>query len=96
MQKEVSCNISNTGPIIPPEEKGQIFTPFYQVKNNDLSHTQGSGLGLAIVKEYVLQNNGTVSVVDHDSGARFTVTFPLVIEQNKTSSPVQPKTVNFT
>jgi len=93
VQKEIKCDISNTGPMILPEEKEQIFTPFYQVKNNDSNHTQGSGLGLAIVKEYVLQNNGTVSVLDHSSGGHFMVTFPLIIDQSKISNPVQPETV---
>jgi two-component system sensor histidine kinase GlrK len=81
MQTEVKCIISNTGPVIPTEEKDKIFTPFYQVKNNNSSHTQGSGLGLAIVKEYVLQHNGTVSVLDHNSGGHFMVTFPLIIDK---------------
>ncbi|MBL4903388.1 MAG: HAMP domain-containing protein [Desulfocapsa sp.] len=84
---EVQCLISNTGPIIPLKERDKIFTPFYQVKNNDSNHTQGSGLGLAIVKEYVSQHNGTVSVLDHKSGGHFMVTFPLTINEKSTKSP---------
>ena len=76
--REVKCIVSNTGPIIPPEEKDKIFTPFYQIKNEESCHTQGSGLGLAIVKEYVSQHNGTISVLDHNSGGHIMVTFPLV------------------
>ncbi len=74
---EVKCVISNTGPAIPPEEKDKIFSPFYQVKSDNSRHTQGSGLGLAIVKEYVSQNNGTITVLDHTSGGHFLVSFPL-------------------
>ncbi|MBU0945888.1 MAG: HAMP domain-containing histidine kinase [Proteobacteria bacterium] len=77
--QNVKCLISNNGPVIPPEEQDKIFTPFYQVKNNEQhSHTQGSGLGLAIVKEYVLQNNGTISLHNHMSGAHFMVIFPAI------------------
>lgn len=81
MQKEIKCIISNTGAVIPSDEKDKIFTPFYQVKNDNSSHTQGSGLGLAIVKEYVSQHNGTVSVLDQNSGGHFMVTFPLITEK---------------
>lgn len=73
---EVKCIVSNTGSPIPIEEQKKIFTPFYQVENNEQSHTQGSGLGLAIVKEYVSQHNGTVTVLNNMSGAHFMVTFP--------------------
>ncbi len=83
--QKVKCLISNTGPTIPLEKREKIFTPFYQVKNNEHSHTQGSGLGLAIVKEYVLQHNGTISVLDHPSGANFMVTFPSVSKKHLTS-----------
>ena len=79
--KEVKCIISNTGPIIPPEDRDKIFTPFYQVKNDEYSHIQGSGLGLAIVKEYVSQHNGAISVLNHTSGTHFIVTFPLVSKE---------------
>jgi two-component system, NtrC family, sensor histidine kinase GlrK len=86
-QREVKCIVSNTGPIIPPEEKDKIFTPFYQVKKDESNHTQGSGLGLAIVKEYVSQHNGTVSVLDQDSGGSFMVTFPLVVNEKSKERP---------
>ena len=82
MQKEIKCIISNTGPSIPPEEKDNIFSLFYQVKHDNSLHTQGSGLGLAIVKEYVSQHNGTISVLDHQSGGHFMVTFPLVRDKS--------------
>ncbi|MEA3468566.1 MAG: ATP-binding protein [Thermodesulfobacteriota bacterium] len=79
--KKIKCIISNTGPVIPPEDISRIFSPFYQVKNDEYRHTQGSGLGLAIVKEYVLRHNGTISVLNHTSGTHFMVSFPLVSEE---------------
>jgi two-component system sensor histidine kinase GlrK len=85
--REVKCIISNTGPIIPLKERDKIFTPFYQVTNNDSNHTQGSGLGLAIVKEYVSQHNGTISVLDHTSGGQFMVAFPLTRNEQSTTRP---------
>ena len=85
--KEVKCIISNTGPVIPSEDTGRIFSPFYQVKNNEYCHTQGSGLGLAIVKEYVLRHNGTISVLNHTSGTHFKVTFPLVSKEKSEQRP---------
>lgn len=85
---EVKCVVSNTGSSIPMEEQDKIFTPFYQVKKDEQSHTQGSGLGLAIVKEYVSQHNGTATVLNRKSGAHFMITFPTVsknkLEQRST------------
>lgn len=85
VQKEVQYDISNTGPVILPEEKDNIFTPFYQVKKDGSRHTRGSGLGLAIVKEYVSQNNSTISVLNNNSGGHFMVSFPLLTKQQKDS-----------
>jgi len=84
---EIKCIVSNTGSAIPIEEQGKIFTPFYQAKNDEQSHTQGSGLGLAIVKEYVSQHNGTATVLNRTSGAHFLITFPTVSKDKQEQRP---------
>ncbi|MDR2013733.1 MAG: hybrid sensor histidine kinase/response regulator [Rhodanobacter sp.] len=42
--------VLDTGPGIPPEEYGRIFTEFYQLNNPERDRTKGLGLGLAIVR----------------------------------------------
>ncbi|MDR2724947.1 MAG: GAF domain-containing protein [Candidatus Adiutrix sp.] len=73
----VACEITDTGPGIPPDILPDIFTPFYTSKSD------GTGLGLAIVKKIVERYNGRIQVSNHpshipDSGASFTFMFPEV------------------
>lgn len=45
--------VSDTGIGIPPEEKDNIFSRFYRVKNEINDLTSGSGIGLPIAQHYV-------------------------------------------
>jgi signal transduction histidine kinase len=67
----VSIAIADTGPGIPPQILGKIFTPFFTTK------AQGTGLGLAICYKLVEQHNGTLSVASEGgAGTVFTVELP--------------------
>jgi signal transduction histidine kinase len=67
----VRIAIADTGPGIPAQILGKIFTPFFTTK------AQGTGLGLAICHKLVEQHNGTLSVTSEDgAGTVFTVELP--------------------
>jgi signal transduction histidine kinase len=68
----VEIRISDTGDGIPPEMLPQIFNPFFTTKRH------GTGLGLAIVNRILLNHNGSIKAANTGSGARFTVSLPLV------------------
>jgi signal transduction histidine kinase len=73
----VACEITDTGPGIPPDILPDVFTPFYTSKSD------GTGLGLSIVKKIVERYHGHIQVSNHpahipDSGASFTFMFPAV------------------
>ncbi len=71
----VAVSISNTGSVIPPENRGKIFTPFFTTKDD------GSGLGLAIVKKIMEDHGGEIfAESSDDSGIKITtikMVFPL-------------------
>ncbi len=75
-QAYVACEITDTGPGIPPDMLPKIFSPFFTSKSD------GTGLGLSIVKKIVDRYHGLIHVENHpahvpDSGASFTFMFPV-------------------
>ncbi len=75
--KFVMLGVTDDGPGIPAEERGRIFEAFYQAKGDYISHVKGTGLGLSIVKEYVDAHEGSVEIVEGQSGgAYFIVKLP--------------------
>ena len=73
----ITIKVKNTGNVIPPKKRKQLFTPFYDGDYRQ-HHTIGTGLGLALTQELVFLNKGTI---DCDSvegeGTTFTVTLPI-------------------
>lgn len=70
---EVSIEISDTGPGIPPDDQHHIFDPFFTTKERG----QGTGLGLAIAKEVVMLHGGTLTVRSEvGKGATFHISLP--------------------
>jgi two-component system NtrC family sensor kinase len=73
--RQIICEIKDSGPGIPREEQARIFEKFYRASN--VSGTKGSGLGLAIVKSIVDSYHGRVWVESNvDQGASFFVVLP--------------------
>jgi signal transduction histidine kinase len=69
---EVLISIADTGRGIPPEERWQIFQPFYSKKPG------GTGLGLAIAQRIVSAHGGRIDVDSTpEQGSRFTISLPL-------------------
>ncbi|MGR5063213.1 sensor histidine kinase [Photobacterium sp. DNB22_13_2] len=72
---QVECRIWDNGPGLNPEQKEQVFSPFYTTKED------GLGLGMTISKRIIDAYHGTLSVSDHHGGgAEFTLCLPLESE----------------
>ena len=70
-----SVAVADQGPGVAPEDREQIFQPFYRGKTEQPGH----GLGLHLVQEIVRTHNGRISVEDAaGGGALFRVQLPLV------------------
>jgi signal transduction histidine kinase len=60
--------VSNTGQVIPEEERENLFKPFLEIK--DL--TNGDGLGLPICKQIALKMKGDLTIdPEFTKGVRF-------------------------
>jgi two-component system, LuxR family, sensor kinase FixL len=70
--------VTDTGPGIPPDVRGRLFTPFVTTK------ARGTGLGLSTVKRLVEAHHGHIQVESPDTGgARVTVRLPLAVSPTK-------------
>jgi nitrogen-specific signal transduction histidine kinase/pSer/pThr/pTyr-binding forkhead associated (FHA) protein len=69
---EVVCEVSDTGPGIPPEVQTRLFDLFYTTKGS-----KGSGLGLALSKKIISAHNGKITLRTSSEGTSFYVTLPL-------------------
>jgi signal transduction histidine kinase len=68
--------ISNTGPLVPPEEVDRLFQPFQRLGTQRLQ-SSGHGLGLAIVRAIVSVHGATLTARSRpDGGLEITVSFP--------------------
>lgn len=74
--KVVRVDISDTGPGIPAEERGQLFQRFYRINNPALTDGIGTGLGLPIAKQLVEMHGGGL-LVHSTVGAGSTFTYVL-------------------
>ena len=73
--------VEDTGPGIPPAERGRVFERFYRILG---SNVDGSGLGLAIVREIARQHGSDIDVFHNPRattpkwpGSLFRLSFPL-------------------
>jgi two-component system sensor histidine kinase TctE len=80
-QRRALLEVEDTGPGIPPSERGHVFERFYRILG---SNTEGSGLGLAIVREIAQQHDANVEIFhnphSHDPkfpGSLFRVTLAI-------------------
>ena len=82
-------DVADTGPGIPPEERGRIFEAFYQGKSPQGGPLKGTGIGLSVVVEFVQAHGGTIELVDGQfEGAHFRIRLPL--RQPGTATPGEP------
>jgi PAS domain S-box-containing protein len=74
-QNRLIFQVKDQGMGILPEDRGQLFEPFYRGRN--VSNIPGTGLGLSIVKQFVDLQRGSITVKGKvDQGTTFTVRLP--------------------
>jgi signal transduction histidine kinase len=64
----VGCEVTDSGPGIPPDALGKVFEPFYTTKVVG----EGTGLGLAISHGIIEAHGGTINATNvQGGGAKF-------------------------
>ena len=75
--KAVVLSVSNTGPGIAEEDRGNVFRRFFQRTIPDVARG-GTGLGLFITQWVIQQHGGTLSLTsEHKVETTVTVTLPI-------------------
>lgn len=71
-EEAVMIEVSNNGPMIPPEEAEHIFIPFFTTKEG------GSGIGLSISRQIMRLSGGNISLKSTPVARKttFVLTFP--------------------
>lgn len=72
---EVTVEVSNGGPPIPPDERPYLFEAFRRARTGQ-GRASGLGLGLYIVSEIVSAHGGSVNVQSDESGTTFALRLP--------------------
>jgi PAS domain S-box-containing protein len=71
------CAVTDNGPGIPLDKRGELFVPFHQLESVDVRPHGGTGLGLAISKAIVTHHGGTIGVDSNEGhGATFWFEIP--------------------
>jgi two-component system OmpR family sensor kinase len=63
---QAELSVIDTGPGIPPAERGRVFERFHRVPGDA---TPGTGLGLSIVRKIVERHHGTIELGEAQRGA---------------------------
>jgi signal transduction histidine kinase len=72
-----AVTVSNTGPLIPPDEVDRLFQPFQQLGSQRTRPAGGHGLGLTIVRAIVTVHGATLTPrARPEGGLEITVSFP--------------------
>ena len=73
--------VRDTGPGIPPEEKGRLFERFFRGRIAQTTGVPGTGLGLALAHEILVRHGGRIEAESSGiagEGVMFSVWLPLV------------------
>ncbi len=83
-EQSARLEVTDTGVGIKPEFLSQIFDRFIQADSTTQRNYSGLGLGLTIAKHLTELHGGKISASSggENRGAKFTVEFPLFVEQN--------------
>ena len=74
----VRVEVDDDGPGIPPEERENVFRPFYRLDQARNSATGGSGLGLAIARDIAVGHGGNIMLGESSMGGlRAVISVPL-------------------
>jgi len=70
-------SVTNTGPVIPPEEVDRLFQPFQRLDRRRANYKDGHGLGLSIVRAIATSHDATITAHPVPGGGlRVSVIFP--------------------
>ncbi|RZA25294.1 MAG: HAMP domain-containing histidine kinase [Proteobacteria bacterium] len=72
----VTLLVGDEGPGIPPEERQNVFLPFYQGKAKRTGPIKGTGLGLSVARECVESHKGVLSILESEKGTWFEIFLP--------------------
>ena len=81
-------SVTNTGPVVPPDEVERLFEPFVRLSGATTPSTDGVGLGLAIVRAIADAHDAHVTAAANvDGGLHIEVSFPQARGAVVTSPP---------
>ncbi|WP_345433052.1 sensor histidine kinase [Actinoallomurus vinaceus] len=63
-----TCQVENTGPVVPAYEVQSLFEPFRRLHTDRIESSKGAGLGLSIVRSVVSAHGGTVIATPREDG----------------------------
>lgn len=73
----VRLHIHDSGPGIPKDQLGRVFSPFVRLEVSRSRHTGGSGLGLGIARHIARAHGGDITLTNHPAGGLLaTLTLP--------------------
>jgi len=73
--EEVTLEVRDRGPGIPPGERDKVLQPFY--RGEGAGEKRGSGLGLSLVQHFVEYHDGVIQILDRTGGGTvFRIAFP--------------------
>jgi len=89
-KKQIKIKIADTGPGIPPEVMGKLFSPFFTTKE------KGTGLGLAISYGIIERHQGKIDVeTDLGKGSTFVITLPVSVSEEPAGDEGKAKVYGF-
>ena len=89
-KKQIKIKIADTGPGIPPEVMGKLFSPFFTTKE------KGTGLGLAISYGIIERHQGKIDVeTDLGKGSTFVITLPVSVSEESAGDEGKAKVYGF-
>jgi two-component system NtrC family sensor kinase len=75
-QQQVTLEVEDSGPGIPPDIRERVFEPFFSTKPAG----KGSGIGLAVSRSIIEGHAGSLTLADSESGgARFLIRLPIEV-----------------
>lgn len=73
--------VSDDGPGIPPDQRDQVFEPFFRLESSRNRETGGIGLGLAIARTAIRAHGGEIYLEDAPSGGlRARIYLPPIVQ----------------
>ena len=79
-ESSVRVEVCDRGLGIPPEDRDQIFDPFFRARST--THVAGVGIGLAVCKRLIEVQGGTIGYTPRpEGGSCFTITLPALRDE---------------